>query len=385
MKFFLNDGNEHVGGHGAPDLRLDCVLAVAQKLLDAQVLLDPFEEQLDLPAAFVQSGNGQGRQACVVGQEDKRLLGFGVFEADMVQVLRVGLGSIVPVQRNGLIADDAAAPVHFGRVHAPGVHIAFGAGHKEGTRLMHLEQASKVQVAPVHNVERAGLQNQDVQHIDLVHLAVADVNEGGNRALVVQQGVRLDGCLGFAKRRPVEQAQTQIDVGGIQCVDRVLEIESQVLVQIKLARAPDQNCSQVGPNAPVARLVGIDQGRAVNAVAKSHCLKLARVGSKRHFDVAQALAPSQLGKSHDAKLLGASQASHARVAAIAGHDARKACAWNELHNVREQGLADIHRKSPRGLNLGNYTKMKKRVSNRHQIKLTARPCQYWLAQQINPV
>jgi hypothetical protein len=58
---------------------------------------------------------------------------------------------------------------------------------------------------------------------------------------------------------------------------------------------------------------------------------------------------------------------------------------NELHDLREQGLADIHRKSPRGLNLGNYTKMKKRVSNRHQIKLTARPCQYWLAQQINPV
>ena len=64
--FFLNDGDEHVGGYGAPDLRLDCVLAVAQKLLDAQVLLDPFEEQLDLPAAFVQRCDGQGRQACVV-------------------------------------------------------------------------------------------------------------------------------------------------------------------------------------------------------------------------------------------------------------------------------------------------------------------------------
>ena len=65
MEFFLNNGDEHVGGHGAPDLRLDCVLAVAKKLLDAQVLLDPFEEQLDLPAAFVQSSNGQGRQGGV--------------------------------------------------------------------------------------------------------------------------------------------------------------------------------------------------------------------------------------------------------------------------------------------------------------------------------
>ena len=353
MKFFLNNGDEHVGGHGAPDLRLDRVLAVAQKLLDAQVLLDPFEEQLDLPAAFVPSGNGQGRQGRVVGQEDQSLLSFGIFEADTAQVFGVVLGDIVSAQCNGLIADDAACPVHFGRVNAPGVHVAFGVGYNQGTGLMHLKQASKVDVATVHHVELTRLQDQDVQHIDLVHLAVADVNEGGNRAPEVQQCVQLDDCLGFPKRRPLEQAQAQIDGGGVQRVDRVLEIESQVLVQIKLASAANQNCSQVGPDAPVARLVGIGQGGSVNAVAKSHGVQLARVGSKSHFDVSQALAPSQLCKSHDAKLLRAAQAPHARVAAIARHDARKACPWNELHDLCEQGLADIHRKSPRGLNLGN--------------------------------
>ncbi len=75
MEFFLNNGDEHVGEHGAPDLRLDRVFAVAQKLLDAQVLFDPFEEQFRLLAAFVHRCDGQGRQACVVGQEDQSLLG----------------------------------------------------------------------------------------------------------------------------------------------------------------------------------------------------------------------------------------------------------------------------------------------------------------------
>ena len=370
MKLFLNNGDEHVGGHGAPDLRLDRVLAVAQKLLDAQVLLDPFEEQLDLPAAFVQSGNGQGRQGRVVGQEDKSLLGCWVLEPYTAQVFGVVLRNVVTVQCDGLIADKTAAPVHLGRVHTPAVNVAFGAGHIEGAFLMHLENASKVQVTSVHDKERSWLQNQAVQHIDLVHLAIADVDEGRNRASEVQDDVQLHGCLGFAKRRPFEQAQAQIDGGGIQCVDRVLEIEPQVLVQIKLASASDQNCSQVGPDTPVARLVGIGQGRAVNAVAKSHGVQLARVGSKRHFDVAQTLSPSQLSKNHDAKQLRASQVQHTQVETIASHDTRKACPWNELHDLREQGLADIHRKSPRRLNLGNYTKLKKRVSNRHQIKLT---------------
>lgn len=91
----------------------------------------------------------------------------------------------------------------------------------------------------------------------------------------------------------------------------------------------------------------------MNSVAKSHVLLLARVGSKSHFDIAQALGPSQLSKSHDAKLLAATQTSYARVAAIARHDSGKACPWNELHDLRKQGLADIHGKPPRSLCLGN--------------------------------
>ncbi len=42
----FDDGDQHVGRHGDPYLRLHCVLAGAEEGLDAQVLLDPLEEQL---------------------------------------------------------------------------------------------------------------------------------------------------------------------------------------------------------------------------------------------------------------------------------------------------------------------------------------------------
>ena len=80
MKLLLDDGDEHVGGHGAPDLRLHRVLAGAQEFLDSQVLLDPLEEQLHLPAILVQRSDGQRRQRRVVGQEDQVLAGLGVLE-----------------------------------------------------------------------------------------------------------------------------------------------------------------------------------------------------------------------------------------------------------------------------------------------------------------
>ena len=78
MKLFLDNGDQNVGSHGAPDLRLHCVLAGAEESINAQVLFDPFEEQLDLPAAFVQSRDRQGGQDRVVGQEDERLARLGV-------------------------------------------------------------------------------------------------------------------------------------------------------------------------------------------------------------------------------------------------------------------------------------------------------------------
>ena len=53
MKSLLDDGNEDVGGDGDPDLGLDRVLRSSKKDFDPQMLLDPFEEQLYLPAAAV--------------------------------------------------------------------------------------------------------------------------------------------------------------------------------------------------------------------------------------------------------------------------------------------------------------------------------------------
>jgi len=53
------------------DLRLECVLAVAQKLLYALVLFDPFEEQLNPPAAFVQRCDGQGRKLVLLVKQTK--------------------------------------------------------------------------------------------------------------------------------------------------------------------------------------------------------------------------------------------------------------------------------------------------------------------------
>ncbi len=75
VEAFFDDGDEHVDGDGDPDLGFDSVLGSAKEALDAQVLFDPFEEQLHLPAITVEIGHGLRRYGEVVGQEVEGLSG----------------------------------------------------------------------------------------------------------------------------------------------------------------------------------------------------------------------------------------------------------------------------------------------------------------------
>ena len=89
------DPNAHVGEKpkaGGPDLGLDGVLGGAEEAFDLEVLLDPFEEQLDLPAAFVKLGDGERRHGEVVGQEGQGLAGFRIVEFDAAELIGVARG-----------------------------------------------------------------------------------------------------------------------------------------------------------------------------------------------------------------------------------------------------------------------------------------------------
>src|SRR5271170_4845543 len=74
----------------------------------------------------------------------------------------------------------------------------------------------------------------------------------------------------------------------------------------------------------------------------THVVKLAGLSCQTHFDIAQALAVGQLREGHDAKLLGATEATRPVVAAVSIDDAVEGLPRQEVHGLREQGLAEIH-------------------------------------------
>jgi len=163
MQAFLSNGDQHVSADRDPDLRFDSVLVGAIKRLDAQVLLDPFEKQLDLPALAVQVCNQLGLESEVVGQK-RDAFATVVLYHHASQRGGIVFAGIENCQYAGLIAHD----VRVGPIYGVGVTplelgVGLGAGDEEGVGLMDHKQSLEIQVPAIEQVVRAGLDVQQVQ------------------------------------------------------------------------------------------------------------------------------------------------------------------------------------------------------------------------------
>lgn len=68
-----DDGDQDVNRDRHPYLDSDGVLGGAIESFDAEMLLEPFEEQFYLPPGLVETGDGKGGQEKIVGDENEVL------------------------------------------------------------------------------------------------------------------------------------------------------------------------------------------------------------------------------------------------------------------------------------------------------------------------
>ena len=132
-KLLLDDRHQDIDADSDPNLRPHSVLGGAVEALDAQVLLDPLEEQFHLPSAPVQGADGRCWQGKLVGQEHQVLAGLGIAIADASQLAWVVLGGIEAVKGDGLVADKSRVAIHRRRIQAPCIEVSLGAGDEEAS------------------------------------------------------------------------------------------------------------------------------------------------------------------------------------------------------------------------------------------------------------
>src|SRR3989338_318045 len=305
------------------------------------MLLDPFEKQLDLPAATIKIGNALCRQVEMVGQEDQRLA-LRIFDFDAPDrrwemLLRIETG-----QRTQLVADDASRAICWQGVSSRKAQIRLGTRHEETACLVQTMQPGEVEIAAIHDVERPSFGNDLVENIHVVQLAVADVDEAGDIATQVEQRMQLDRRFGRTKRSPRKYRQTQIDGGCIQCVDRLREIDAKRFVHVERACYSNQALCEVGIDAPVSNHIRIGQRIARHRTAKAHVVKLGGLTAQTGFDVAQTLAISQLRERHTEKLIETSEVFDLVLSVVASDTSAESGQRQVRHHLRKYKFARVH-------------------------------------------
>ena len=164
----------------------------------------------------------------------------------------------------------------------------------------------------------------------------------GNVALEIQQRMQFDRPFGAAKLRPGKQRKAEVDGGGVQGVDRGVEVETEVVAQIELFGSLDEDLSEVGVDAPVALVVGMSKIAVGDRAVNAHVVELGLHHSQTRLDLAQTVSVGQLGECHDPKLLGTFVRADLVVAAVAVDARLKPSPRNELHELRENELPFVH-------------------------------------------
>ena len=114
----------------------------------------------------------------------------------------MGLSGPGAVQANGLIADDAGRAIRRCRIEAVGGQVCLGASDEEGAGLTQGVQPAEIDVGPIHDIDGPGLRDEQIESVDVVQLAVRNVDEAWDVAPQVEQGVHLHRRLGRAEMRP---------------------------------------------------------------------------------------------------------------------------------------------------------------------------------------
>ena len=109
--------------------------------------------------------------------------------------------------------------------------------------------------------------------MNVVQLAIRDVDKTRNVAPQVEQRVHLHRRLGGAEVRPRKDRQAQSDGRRAQGVDGIGQVQPQFFVDVQRPRLGDEPLGQRRMDTPVAPFVGIGQRRAPDRLAEAHVIE----------------------------------------------------------------------------------------------------------------
>ena len=333
----LDDGHEDVNRDGDPNLRLHRILRGPIKRLNPQVLFDPAKEKFDVPPELIEHRDGQRRKDKIIRQKGQIAAVLPVVVADAAKFVGISVVGIKTYEGNGLVADQVRGSIDGPRRQAAAAKIRFGANDEEGLALMDGVEAGEVEIASIEEIEAAGLGNEVIQNPDIVDFSLCNLDKRRDGAPQIHQRMKLDGGLAFAEDGPRKKGKAEVDRGGVESVDGLLQFQAEIIVGIESAGLMNKNLGEVGVNPPIAGFISVGQGVSRDVAADAHVIESIPHRTQTGLDITETFPKSQLSEAHAEELIETRKASNLVVAAVAPDAFPKLIKKQEIHNLGKNG------------------------------------------------
>ena len=226
LEVMLDNCNKAVRDDCDVDLYPHSILGVAPKPFDAQMLLDPFKEQLHLPAVAVKKPDILGLEIEVVGVVNKRPTEVSDVENDAPELCRVVVSVPFACESDGLVQQHAISPIKefLSEQHFVG-RFPFLSCDEERAGLVDSEKPCKVEITLVEHIAGKRFVCDTVHELGVVDIGVSNAVEDRNLRNDVNLCVNFDAGLCAAKARPKEKRHAEVNGGGINGKETPMKLE----------------------------------------------------------------------------------------------------------------------------------------------------------------
>lgn len=146
------------------------------------MLLDPLEEQFDLPSLLVEVCDLQCGENEIVGEEDVGVLCLCVVELHTSQEIGIVRFRFYTRETDRLIAAQSRRSIDNMGVETLPLGVAFRSRDEEGAPLVDVMESLKIDVPTIHDVTGTVFDRKNIEHIHVMYRSVRDVDKRGQIA-----------------------------------------------------------------------------------------------------------------------------------------------------------------------------------------------------------
>ena len=342
LEVVLNDSDETVCDDGNMDLYTHRIVALSPERLDLEVLLDPFEKQLDLPPVLVKECDVLGSKIEVVRVVSERAVQVRSIVDDTSDFARILFLVLLLRKDNGLVTQDVVRSVkNVLAINDFIVRTLLLADDKEGSRHCNLIKSGKVKIASVKDIACQRLICEPVHSIDIMHVGIGDSVEYGNLRDDIHLSVDLDARLRASELRPCKERHAEVDSRGIHGIESAVQLK--LSGNPSLLRKEHHVEGKLLKDAIVSEVVDLGKRTLFDgSLSESEMKRLLSMSGCYICEFSQPFATHKLSEHKDEKLAPRRRSPILGSVAGFGHKAFEIPLWQKTGNLSENVLSEMH-------------------------------------------